>query len=249
MTASENNQIPEQETAAPQLSGFASRPGPRAKASADTETPEEKTTPDTDTNRDTDEKSDLGKDFDNTEFMRLLCMLYGISAIPTPVVPLLRGFELDSSKEKPVNSDGTIYALVDGAKLEITKDSILTDEPLTPALAYKMAAAASLNPAYKTLSLSGSLEDRVMLFMAAQHFGMEIEESSIPEIPADKLPGLAAKFYEFEQSANLGKSVAEEYLDAKYRNKQDWDKESAPPQKKNTHQQPGPAPAGAPLAA
>ena len=227
-SANDNTQDTVQPEAAPQFfAGFSTRPGaPRAKTKedeADTHVP-----PVNEDKRDDDKKSDLGKDFGNTEFMRLLCMVYGISEVPTAVVPVLKTFELDSSKAKPENSDGTLYAVVGGAKLEITKDSILTDDTITPALAYKMAAAASVNPAYKTLNLSGSLEDRVMLFLAAQHFGMEIEESSIPEVPEDQLAALAAKFHAFEKSANLPKSVAAEYLGAKDKNKMDWADEAAP---------------------
>ena len=90
----------------------------------------------------------------------------------------------------------------------------MTDEgKLTPELAYKMAAAASLNPSNKALSLSGTPEDRMALFLAAKHFNLEIEDSSIPTIAADKIGGLAAKFHAFETTAGLVKSTAAEYMD------------------------------------
>lgn len=221
MIASENDQSVGQEPAAPQaapatMAGFSTAATSHKTGSrdADEDTVDHLARIKAGLDNPQEPKSKLAKDFDSTEFMRLLCMIYGVAEIPTAVIPLLKDFELDSGKEKPATSDGTLYAVVDGATLEITRDSILTDALLTPELAYKMAAAASVNPAYKTLSLSGSMEDRVTLFLAAQHFGLEIEETSIPEVPEDQIAKLAAKFHEFEVSAQLEKNIAGAYLSA-----------------------------------
>lgn len=159
--------------------------------------------------------TNLTEEFNNTEFMRLLAMIYGINEIPTPLAAPLSSIKLDSSKPKPVDYTGTIYAIADGVNVEITKDSVLADEstgPLTPEVAYKMAAAAALNPAMKTLTLNGNEEDRAMLMWAAKHFDLDVTDESIPSIPADKVDALAQKFAAFEQAMGFEHSVVADLL-------------------------------------
>lgn len=157
-------------------------------------------------------KSGLSEEFDNTEFMKLLTMLYGIKEIPAASVPHLQDFKLDNSKAKPDNADGTLYAKVGDAAVEITRDSITTNAAITPELAYKMAAAAALNPNYEAVTLSGSLEDRVMLTFAAKHFGLQIDESSKPSLTAAEAQEFAAKFHAYEVAAGLDESVCDHYM-------------------------------------
>ncbi|QQG37228.1 MAG: hypothetical protein HYS17_05560 [Micavibrio aeruginosavorus] len=160
-------------------------------------------------------KSKLAEDFDNTRFMELLAMIYGIRAIPTEYKAQLESFKLDNARPLPQTYNDTLYALCEGVSVEITKDSVLADEaagPMTPALAYKLAAAAAANPAMKTLTLSGNDEDRAMLFWAAKHFDLDVTDESIPEIAEDKIGVLAEKFHVFEQAAGLSDSKVEKYL-------------------------------------
>lgn len=161
------------------------------------------------------EKSKLAADFDNTRFMELLAMIYGIREIPTQYKAQLESFKLDGNKPLPQTYNDTLYALCDGVSVEITKDSVLADEnagPMTPELAYKLAAAAATNPAMKTLTLSGNDEDRAMLFWAAKHFDLDVTDESIPEIGEDKIGALAEKFHAFEQTAGLSESKVAKYL-------------------------------------
>lgn len=196
---------------APDMAGFSSqRPPASDKVSGDDETvtPEQKAAAQTEPR----ERSKLGADFDGTEFMRLLAMLYGINEIPAAIKPQLDGFKLDATKAKPENDSGTLYATLDGVDIEITKNSVMANGPLTPAMAYKMAAAASLNPSYQSLTLSGTLEDRTMLFLAAKHFKLRIDQDSIPQIPEDQRESLIGKFRAFEKEAQLPVSVTEKYF-------------------------------------
>lgn len=154
-------------------------------------------------------KSKLAEDFDNTRFMELLAMIYGIRTIPTEYKAQLESFKLDNAKPLPQTYNDTLYALCDGVSVEITKDSVLADEaagPMTPELAYKLAAAAAANPAMKTLTLSGNDEDRAMLFWAAKHFDLNVTDESIPEIAEDKVGPLAEKFHAFEQASGLAEN-------------------------------------------
>ena len=210
MTASAQNETPQPAEAPQAYAGFSTRPRQAANEDAE-EINSQPVRPVEETYR-ANKKTGLAGEFDNTEFMRLLTMIYGIQQIPTESVPLLRDYKLNSEKEKPTTADGTIYAKLGDSDIEITRDSITTDDAVTPALAYKMAAAAAINPNYTTLTLSGSLEDRVMLFMAAQHFGMEIDQSSIPDVPADQIGARADKFRAFETEAGLDNSVAAQYI-------------------------------------
>lgn len=220
MTASaENIPVNEQPTApaaaAKSYAGFSSRP---QTPHADDEADEAAKIAAPAAAPDADPKSKLNADFQGTDFMRLLCMIYGIQEIPTAIAPVLNDFKLDNSKEKPASSNDTLYAKFGDVSIEITKDSILADEtagPMTPELAYKMAAAASLNPSYQTLSLSGSMEDRAMLFLAAKHFDLKIEKASMPQVYEDVMGPLAEKFHAFEKSAGLTKSAAARYLPSK----------------------------------
>lgn len=213
MTASDNTEshvtANDQPQALPALAGFSTgKAPPRTAVSDDAETPAAETA------QPKAPASKLAQDFDGTEVMRLLAMIYGIQAIPTAIAPLLNDFKLDANKDKPTTADGTLFVTFNDTPIEITRTAILTDEgKLTPELAYKMAAVASLNPSNKPLALSGTPEDRMALFLAAKHFNLEIEEDSIPTIAADKIGGLAATFNAFETAAGLNKSTAAEYLD------------------------------------
>lgn len=158
-------------------------------------------------------RSQLGTDFDNTEFMRLLAMICGIQQIPTESVSLFREFTLDESKEKPTDANGTLFAKLGNDVVEISNRHVETDAVMTPALAYKMAAVAALNPNFGKITLTGSLEERTTLFMAAQHFGLEVEQSSIPVVSAEQSRAIAQSFRAFEIEAGLTESKAQQYLD------------------------------------
>lgn len=140
--------------------------------------------------------------FDNAAFLKLLAQIYGVEEIEKEHASKLSGFTLDQSKGDQNGADGTLYAKVGEANVEITKESVLTDSALTPALAYQMAAAVAANPHSGKLTLEGTDDEKIMLFFAAQQLGLEIEDSSIPEIP-ENIADLAKKFHDYEREMDL----------------------------------------------
>ena len=152
----------------------------------------------------------LTQAFDNTAFLKLLALIYGVNEIEKARADKLSGFTLDPSKGEQNGADGKLFAKLGNASVEITKESVLTDSALTPALAYQMAAAAAANPNCGKLVLEGTEDEKIMLFFAAQQLGLEIEDSSIPEIPAN-IADLAKTFHDYEQEMNLP-NIAGTYL-------------------------------------
>ncbi|HEY0902213.1 MAG TPA: hypothetical protein VGD95_08825, partial [Micavibrio sp.] len=152
----------------------------------------------------------LHAQFNHAEFLALLAKLYGIPEIDKDLAAKLEGFKLDAQKGAQTLEDGTLFAQYGNDAVEITTTSVLTDAKITPDLAYKMAAAAAANPNVGKLTLEGSDDDKIMLFLAAQHLGLKIEESSIPALPAN-ITSLAQSFHQYEQDKGL-KPIAAEYL-------------------------------------
>lgn len=144
----------------------------------------------------------LAQPFDNAAFLKLLATIYGVEEIAAAHAAKLSGFTLDESKGVQTGADGKLFAKAGDAAVEITKESVLTDAALTPALACQMAAAAAANPHGGKLTLEGTEDEKIMLFFAAQQLGLEIEESSIPEIPAN-IADLAKKFHDYEREMDL----------------------------------------------
>ncbi len=144
----------------------------------------------------------LAQPLDNAAFLKLLAQIYGVDEIEKARADKLSGFTLDESKGAQTGADGKLFAKVGDAAVEITKESVLTDSALTPALACQMAAAAAANPHCGKLKLEGTDDEKIMLFFAAQQLGLEIEESSIPEIPAN-IADLAKKFHDYELEMDL----------------------------------------------
>lgn len=147
-----------------------------------------------------------------TPFLKLLRMMYQVPTVPLSIARLLQDVTLDETKPRPTDHTGKLYAKFGDISVEITQNSILTDAPMIPALAYKMAAAAAFNPHLPTLALSGSTEERVMLFLAAKHFGKMIDPSTMPNVPKETMERLAREFCAFEQSVGLTPSTAQHYL-------------------------------------
>lgn len=156
--------------------------------------------------------------FDNAAFLKLLAQIYGVQEIEKARAEKLRDFTLDASKGAQTGADGKLFAKLGDASVEITKESVLTNAPVTPALAYQMAAAVAANPNSGKLILEGTEDEKIMFFFAAQQMGLEIEESSIPEVPAN-IADLAQKFHAYEKAMNLP-SIAGSYI---------------PPEKTQTH--------------
>ncbi len=144
----------------------------------------------------------LTQPFDNAAFLKLLAQIYGVNEIEKARADKLSGFTLDQSKGEQTGADGKLFAKVGDASVEITKESVLTDSALTPALAYQMAAAAAANPNCGKLTLEGTDDEKIMLFFAAQQLGLEVEDSSIPQIPAN-IADLAKKFHDYELEMDL----------------------------------------------
>ncbi len=144
----------------------------------------------------------LAQPFDNAAFLKLLAQIYGVDEIEKKRADTLRGFTLDQSKGEQTGADGKLFAKLGDAAVEITKESVLTDSALTPALAYQMAAAAAANPNCGELVLEGTDDEKIMLFFAAQQMGLKVAESSIPEIPAN-IADLAKKFHDYELEMDL----------------------------------------------
>lgn len=223
MTAS-----PDKDQNVPKLSGFTSHAGARAASTAAPATAREaeaEAEPAADQNaapvmagfstkRRTDKKNGalvpLQDQFHDAQFLAMLAKLYEVNEIEKDIAAKLSGFKLDASKGDQSLNDGTLYAQYGDAAVAITTSSVLTEAEMTPELAYKMAAAAAANPKVGKLTLEGTDDDKIMLFLAAQHLGLEIEESSIPEIPKN-MEKLAQAFNKFEQENGL-KSIAAEYL-------------------------------------
>ena len=144
----------------------------------------------------------LAQPFDNAAFLKLLAQIYGVQEIEKARADKLIGFTLDQSKGQQTGADGKLFAKLGDASVEITKESVLTDSALTPALAYQMAAAAAANPNCGKLTLEGTDDEKIMLFFAAQQLGLEVEDSSIPEVPAN-IATLAKTFHDYELEMGL----------------------------------------------
>lgn len=160
-----------------------------------------------------DKKSSLHEQFNNTdftEFLKLLAKIYEVPEIKKSDADRLTGFRLDPDKGMQTGEDGKLFAKVGNASVEITKDYTLTDAPITPALAYQLAAAEAAKPNRGKLLLEGTDDDKIMLFFAARQLGLEIEESNVPEIP-ENIAELATAFHKYEEEMGL-RNVAGTYL-------------------------------------
>lgn len=144
-----------------------------------------------------------------TEFMRRLMALYGVEQFPDSVVPVLQKFTVDESKPLPQPNDATpvLHGKVGDAEVMVTRRSVTTSAEMTPELAYALAAAAAANPVLLggKVNLTGTDEEKSMLLWAAQHFNLEVEQASIPELKLDESAynAFVAKIAKFETDNNI----------------------------------------------
>lgn len=144
-----------------------------------------------------------------TEFMRHLTALYGVEQFPDSVIPVLQKFTVDESRPLPQPNDATpvLHGKIGDAEVMVTRRSVTTSSEMTPEVAYALAAAAAANPVLLggKVNLTGTDEEKSMLLWAAQHFNLEVEQSSIPELKLDDSAynAFVAKMAKFERDSNI----------------------------------------------
>ncbi len=126
-----------------------------------------------------------------SNFIRLLCLVYGIEKIEDKYLPALSLYESAPDSILPATINDPLIAVTpSGALVEIRTRSVTIagEAPLDPRGAMEMALLAAANPANHSegVTIEGTPEEMAMYLIAARHMGLTVNNLDVLEDNIDQ---------------------------------------------------------------